>query len=191
MNINKEIDNKALIEAFKNDCKVINLKNEYAGYDGDVMWAIVSELSDEDLEREYKSIILIYSPYLRLTTEQYQAFRSFDSNEHKHYMRMLYYGDQYSVDEELFFVFHAEIAACDSENIDWSWLYNIIDKLSLTQKRRIVKKFYYQMNNAEIAREERVSSQAIDLSVNTALNKIKKLIEKNKKSISVCGMANN
>lgn len=191
MNTNKEIVNRTLVEAFKKDCKVINLKNEYAGYDGDVTWAIVSELSDEELEREYKSIILIYSPYLRLTIEQYQAFASFNSNEHKHYMRTLCYGDRYSVDEELFFVFHAEIAAFDTECVDWSWLYSIIDKLSLTQKRRIVKKFYYQMNNSEIAREEGVSSQAVDLSVNTALSKIKWLIEKNKKSVGVYGITNN
>ena len=37
------------------------------------------------------------------------------------------------------------------------------------------------MNNVEIAKEEKVSSQAVDLSINTALKKIEKLIEKEKK----------
>lgn len=90
---------------------------------------------------------------------------------------MVCHGDCYAPDDEIFLLFHKELFA--REEIDWSWLHSIIDKLAPVQKRRIVKRFYNQMN--KIAKEEKVSSQAVDLSINTALKKIEKLIEKEKK----------
>lgn len=143
------------------------------------MWAIVSELSDEDLAREYQSVILIYSPYLRLTSEQYQAIREYNSNEHKHFMRMNCYGDGYSSNEEVFLGFCHEFITDVSRDVDWSWLHNEIDKLSLIQKRRLKKRFYQQLNNVEIAKLEKVSSRAVDVSIKLALNKLKKLIVAN------------
>lgn len=179
MSIYTNIKNRTFLEAFKNDCKVINLKYEYEGYNDEIIWAIVSDLSEEELTQQYKSLVLLFSPYLHLTKEQYQAIREYNSNEHKHFMRMVCHGDCYAPDDEIFLLFHEDLFA--REEIDWSWLHSIIDKLAPVQKRRIVKRFYHQMNNVEIAKEEKVSSQAVDLSINTALKKIEKLIEKEKK----------
>ena len=39
----------ALDEQFKCDCKVINLSYEYPGYTGEEKWAIITDLTEEEL----------------------------------------------------------------------------------------------------------------------------------------------
>lgn len=59
------ISNNNRIDQFKLDCKIINLKYEYPGYKGDIRWAIVSELTEEELLAKYpEEIKKIYSVYL-------------------------------------------------------------------------------------------------------------------------------
>lgn len=53
-----------------------------------------------------------------------------------------------------------------------------IDKLSKTQKRRIILHFFRNMSIMEIARLENVSWTAVDLSIKKALNNIKEYYEK-------------
>ena len=43
-------------ELFAKDCKLINLKYEYTGYIGQEKWAIVSELSEQELFEKYPNV---------------------------------------------------------------------------------------------------------------------------------------
>lgn len=46
----------ALDEQFKCDCKVINLSYEYPGYTGEEKWAIITDLTEEELIEKYEEI---------------------------------------------------------------------------------------------------------------------------------------
>ena len=35
-------------EAFKRDCRIVNMKMEYPGYTGEIMWMVVSDLTEEE-----------------------------------------------------------------------------------------------------------------------------------------------
>ena len=58
----------ALDEQFKYDCKVINLSYEYPGYTGEEKWAIITDLTEEELSKKYEEISVqalaatLYSP---------------------------------------------------------------------------------------------------------------------------------
>lgn len=56
-------------------------------------------------------------------------------------------------------------------------LKNIINMLSDTQKRRIIKYYFYEKNEYEIAYEENTTQQAINKSLQLALEKLKKMIK--------------
>ena len=58
----------ALDEQFKKDCKVINLKYEYPGYTGVEQWAIITDLSEDELCTKYAEQVDPFSPYIILTT---------------------------------------------------------------------------------------------------------------------------
>lgn len=50
-------------ELFAKDCKLINLKYEYDGYTGTEKWAIITELTEEELWDKYPDIIGRYIPF--------------------------------------------------------------------------------------------------------------------------------
>ena len=57
-------------ELFAKDCKLINLKYEYDGYTGTEKWAIITELTEEELWDKYPDIIGRYIPFVLLSVAQ-------------------------------------------------------------------------------------------------------------------------
>ena len=51
---------------FQEECEVINLKYEYDGYNGDISWAIISNLTEDEILEKYRSIIGDYMPFIIL-----------------------------------------------------------------------------------------------------------------------------
>lgn len=49
---------------FQEECEVINLKYEYDGYNGDISWAIISNLTEDEILEKYRSIIGDYMPFI-------------------------------------------------------------------------------------------------------------------------------
>ena len=68
------ISNINRLDQFKLDCKIINLKYEYTGYKDDVQWAIVTELSEEEILQKYPEEIKPYIPFIRLSVSQGEVF---------------------------------------------------------------------------------------------------------------------
>lgn len=58
----------ALDEQFKCDCMVINLSYEYPGYTGEEKWAIITDLTEEELIEKYEEIISSYRPFIVLSS---------------------------------------------------------------------------------------------------------------------------
>lgn len=63
-------------ELFAKDCKLINLKYEYTGYIGQEKWAIVSELSEQELFEKYPDEVKKYIPFVLLSVEQGKAIQA-------------------------------------------------------------------------------------------------------------------
>ena len=51
-------------EAFKRDCRVVNMKCEYPGYTGEIQWMVVSELSEDQIIATYPAEIKPYMPFI-------------------------------------------------------------------------------------------------------------------------------
>ena len=75
--------NKVTKGTFKDECKVINLAAEYAGYTGAEKYALVTALSLDDLEARYSKEIQRYKPFLILTPEMGEAIREYHRNNEK------------------------------------------------------------------------------------------------------------
>lgn len=70
--------------------KVINLKYEYEGYEGNEKWAIISELSEKELFRLYPDEMRRYSPFVigfsQLSVTEFFVFRKMESHETKNHL---------------------------------------------------------------------------------------------------------
>jgi len=71
------------VGTFKDECKVINLAAEYAGYTGAEKYALVTALSLDELEARYSKDIQRYKPFLILTPEMGEAIREYHRNNEK------------------------------------------------------------------------------------------------------------
>lgn len=165
-----------LKEEFQNECKIINLKYEYEGYIGVEKWAVISELSEEEILKRYKPLIQEYIPFLVLPPMYGEVRQQFRRNENKHYMRMVR-GHFYSLEEDLE-EHHPEIAVEDcvdqifaQEQIRELW--KAINFLNEKQRKRLIAYYFEGKTYREIADEEGVDHKAIIHSVEIALKKLK------------------
>ena len=75
--------NNVTVGTFKNDCKVIRLDAEYPGYTGDTKYAIITDLTEEELIIRYPEEIKRYIPYVLLSREMGRAIREHHRNDEK------------------------------------------------------------------------------------------------------------
>lgn len=73
-------------ELFARDCKLMNLKYEYDGYTGTEKWAVVTELTEEELWDKYPDIISRYTPFVLLSVAQGKVI--IDDNRETHRCEM-------------------------------------------------------------------------------------------------------
>lgn len=181
---------KILNEEFQRDCKVINMKYEYEGYSGEVQWAIISALTEEEIHKKYTEIIKGYEPFVLLSAEQGEAFYEFRRNEDKFRKRSRNNEDAFGYDDELTGAFHSEVIVPDFveqkameqyEEQRYQLKMKLLDKAlsSLTEKqyKYLVARFIFQKSAREIAKEEGVSHQVIDRHLIAAIKKIEKTFE--------------
>lgn len=74
-------------KSFKQECKVINLELEYEGYVGNERYAIITDLSEEELNARYSTEIERYKPFIILTRAMGLVMKKHEHDEKKHAMR--------------------------------------------------------------------------------------------------------
>lgn len=166
-----------LNHAFKQECRIINLKREYPHYKGTIQWAIATDLSEKALRVRFKQQIAEYEPFLLLTMEQALAIVKFHSNERKHAIRSASLGDAFAYEDGESEKYHAEIVVDPfDDGPDMTYLYDAIESLAPAQRERIRKHFMLGYSFVEIAADEGVSVQAVQQSVTRSLATLKKIL---------------
>lgn len=170
--------------SFISECKIINLKYEYEGYNGKEKWAIVTDLSEKEVLRKYSMEIAQFQPLLFLTQDQGTVMAAYTRNENKHRMRQLRYGSMYDINDCAFNEHHPEIMA-DYDILDLivkketsCEMMQNIEMLTNIQRKRVIKFFYEGKNICEIAKEEGVNHSKISKSIILSLKKLKNFLEK-------------
>ena len=171
-----------LDEQFKKDCKVINLKYEYPGYTGIEQWAIITDLSEEELCAKYAEQITTFRPFIILSASYGLVRDDFIRNEHKHEMRQKLYGDNFDLCDNNIEAYHPELItdtlfdevylAHEAKRIK-----EAIEKLSKKQKNRVCMYFFQGKTVREIAKLEGVNHSVISKSINFAIKNLKNFLK--------------
>lgn len=167
-------------ELFAKDCKLIDLHYEYENYTGKEKWAIVTELSENELKSKYPDVIRRYTPFVLLSVAQGEAITEYQNAEAKERMRKLRFGHPFDINDGEFEEHHPEVAidiVPDEEIMlkdNIKKLRSVLCHLSETQKRRIIKYFFYGKALEKIADEEKVNFTSVRESVNSAIKKLRK-----------------
>ena len=193
VNVNITITGKEL-DAFKKECIVIYLDREYNGFVGEQKWAIISDLSNDEIKRRYKYVIEHYIPYILLSREQGEPILESIRNNHKHEMRSKRNTEPFDYDDELLPVFHSELLhfvdpleekerlierAKEEHELD-ELIIKVQKTLSLMkpiQRDRLIKNVVRGLSSRKIAKEEGVNYSTVDKSIKAAKKNFKRIYE--------------
>ena len=145
----------ALTEAFKADCKVIRLKYEYPGYTGTEKYAIISDLSYEQIVEKHAPVVKPYIPFLLLSKAAGEVIAEFKRNEDKFFKRMQR-DDSYGFEDGTTELYNAGICVPDftgelfEEEKDSRIVWAAFARLTPTQKK--YRQFAYLLMQQNLPR---------------------------------------
>ena len=171
----------ALEEQFIQECKLINLNYEYPGYTGEEKWAIITDLTEEELRKNYEEIISSYRPFIILSSLFGSVRADFIRNEDKFSKRAKRSISIFDFSEETE-EHHPEIATNDLEeeaisNETAEQVQAAIALLKPIQRERLIKYFFEGKSLLQIAAEEGKSYSTVYESYQAALKKLKKYLK--------------
>lgn len=182
-------------ELFTSECKLINLQYEYTGYMGQERWAIITELSEEDLFAKYPDVVNRYIPFVLLSVAQGEVIYESKRNDDKYDKRNKRTVDAYGYEDDISQLFHKELivpyidpieaeenARLDEErkmqrSIEIAKVRKVLSMLQPIQKQRLLKHIIEGKTVCEIAREEGTYHSSVTKSINAAIKNFKKFYE--------------
>ena len=174
------LNNAQLEELFAIDCKVLDLNYEYHDCVGTERWAIITELSEEELWKLYPTIIGRYAPFVLLSLEQGAVIKDYEKNEQKHKKRAIRHGSFFDINDCEFEEHNPEAAVADEgfEHIEQeetiAELLSHLETLEEIQKDRIKSYYFYGSSYTDIALKDGVSRQAVAYSIRNGIENLKK-----------------
>lgn len=192
VNINVNFDS---IEEFKKFCKVFYLEREYPNHLGNADWLIISDLSEDEIQKRFSEIISKYIPYILLSQEQGEPILESIKNNHKHEMRSKRSTEPFNYDDELLPLFHSELLSFVDpleekdriiervkEEIELDELIEKVQKtLSLMkpiQRDRLIKNVVRGLSSRKIAKKEGVNYSTVDKSIKAAKKNFRLIFKK-------------
>ena len=191
VNINVNFDS---VEEFKKFCKVLYLEREYPNHLGNADWLIISDLSEEQLQKRFSETLSKYIPYILLSNEQGEPILESIRNNHKHEMRSKRTAEPFNYDDELLPLFHSELLSFvdpleEKEKIierakEEHALDELIIKVQKTlslmkpiQRDRLIKNVVRGLSSRKIAKEEGVNYSTVDKSIRAAKKNFRRIFE--------------
>jgi DNA-binding NarL/FixJ family response regulator len=192
VNINVNFDS---VEEFKKFCKVLYLEREYPNHLGNADWLIISDLSEEQLQKRFSETLSKYIPYILLSNEQGEPILESIRNNHKHEMRSKRTTEPFDYDDELLPLFHSELLSFvdpleEKEKIierakEEHALDELIIKVQKTlslmkpiQRERLIKNVVRGLSSRKIAKEEGVNYSTVDKSIRAAKKNFQNIYKK-------------
>lgn len=168
-----------LEEMFKKECKIIDLFFEYDGFDGTEKYAIISDLSQTQLNDKYGEILNKYKPYIILNANIGIVFNDYFRNENKHNMRNIRSCEPLGYKDGQTEINHPEsiLPSFEDKWILSEDLKQAMKTLTVLERKRIIARFFECKKLQEIADEYGCSARAVKYSIDSALKKIKKKLE--------------
>ena len=182
--------NSSINKSFKQECKIINLATEYKGYTGTERYAIVTDLSEEELNSRYGEEIKPYRPFVILTRQMGLAIRIHQRNEDKYKKRnargtrtiTCVEEDESSINS-LAVEDEQTVRDAEAEEAEASRRINTVSKKALVeltalQRKYLIRHFVDKKSYREIGKEEGKSKETIRIICKAALKKYIKVVKK-------------
>lgn len=165
----------SIISTFMKDCKVLNLAKEYEGYTGEEKYAIITDLSEEELNLCFKEELEKYRPYVILSTKMYAVILESNRNDEREHKRAYRSHDAFAIDDERAPSDASSDPAIIAESDDtYNHIIEEMMKLPGRQGQRLYQHYVLGYSIDEIAASEGITAA----SVYESLSRAKKAMHK-------------
>lgn len=165
-----------IYESDNNDFQIIDLKKEYRGYRDDTRYAIVTDLPEAVLHRDYEDIISEYCPFIILTVEMLNAMEESFSNDERERWRDRYLHDALSLEAAMLLVDELSNPVRISESVfNMEIIIARMKELPNNAGVRMYKKYIIGFTSREIAKQEGTSFEEVRKSIFRAKPELRKV----------------
>lgn len=165
------------------DFIALSANEEYDKVIGGFVWIIFTDLPKDVFIREYAYELTKMKPYIILSMEHLKIIVESHNSEERHERWMKRNLSNYDIDDPDFYEHHPD-QSYEHHLIDEmmfkeqiSKLFKYMERLSSKQRSRLTKYFLQEKTLDEIAKEEGISRQAVMLTIDTAIKKLKKMLK--------------
>ena len=149
--------------------KIIDLAKEYEGFTGDTQYAIVTDLTEEELEARYGEELTNFRPFVILSGEMDNVINEHKSNEEKHKQRQRRSEILFDCTNDYDSIYRLlSVDDAITQTIKESERKRFLEfgraalmSLTDTQRRYLVLHYYYGKSLSEIARVEGKSKTTV------------------------------
>ena len=150
---------------FIRQCKVINLELEYPGYDGEVKYAVITNLSEESLNKRFNKVLEKYRPFIIISRKMWKVMFEYCGNEKKYKYRNEVVEIVSNIDEEDEAEFEELSVAAEQTYVQAAWDEEDRDKivrlaleyLTPIQRYRLIAYYVNGKTLEQIAEDEGIS----------------------------------
>lgn len=161
---------------------MIRLKYEYPGYTGTEKYAIISDLSYEQIVEKHAPVVKQYIPFLLLSKAAGEVFAEFKRNEDKFFKRMQR-DDSYGFEDGTTELYNSGICVPDftgelfEEEKDSRIVWAAFARLTPTQKKYVRQHLFGGKTFTRIAKDEGKSIKTVQEAYIAAIKKMKKFLK--------------
>ena len=141
-----------------NEYKVVDLTQEYKGFVGEETYAVVTDLSADELNSKYREELNKYRPFVILTNEMYKVFTESKKNDERERKRDQLYHDpsalEYAADPDNE---KTDPALMYDTTLTYEYIINKMKELPGLEGSRMYKKYILGKTTEEIAQEEGIN----------------------------------
>ena len=155
---------------------VIDLVKEYAGataFVGTEHFAVVTDLSEEDLTSAFSQELEPYKPYVIISREMYRAMQETHRNDSREHWRDKFCHDSFAIEMEKLPINWKADPALICESVQTvEYILSKMMELPDCQGLRLYDRYIVGFSNKEIARKDGVSKRAVRKMIKKAKREI-------------------
>jgi RNA polymerase sigma factor (sigma-70 family) len=163
-------------EEFTKYCKFLNCNEEYPGWTGEEKYIIISDMSEMEIRTRFGQIAEALSPFICMSRKCGEAVTGFATNIRKAQRHGSVTVDIDCTDDFENLYESLQVSDFTADYWDRQIVCDAISHLSEVQQRRIRMRYFDDMKLSDIAEHEGVSVEAVSLSIDSAIEKMKKIL---------------
>ena len=178
------------------DYEAVCLKYEYPDYKGEYRYVIYTPMTKEELIEKHSNSLKKYEPYFIVAGELFREYVLLTMAEDRQQKEKIKHEAPFNYEDEKCTQAETQeeenasdvVIAMQEEQQrikDYKAVVEALEILTPIQKRRVIAHFYHSKSSRTIAAEEGVNYSKVDNSINAALKKMKKHLEREGAKMSI------